>query len=296
MTEPRRPDPGRSFVRGFTARFVAARGKLIESGRALHRSHNQPVVLIVITAIGSAAFALGSLWAWQAWSGRSSEPVDARLPLLVGEAGDPDEASGTRSVASPDEASDTEANVIDSDVPRADVVEAALMSPAAPQTVDPEQAEAQMIVHVSGDVARPGVVSLQADARVHDAVEAAGGANDSADLDRVNLAAPVVDGERIHVPAVGEDEPVLVPSVRPAPATNANSAGATPTAIVVDLNRAGQSELEALPGVGPATAIAIVETRDQRGPFLSVDELLEVDGIGPAKLEQLRAHVRVQSR
>ncbi len=142
-----------------------------------------------------------------------------------------------------------------------------------------------VVVHVAGAVAAPGVHRLAPGARVVDAVAAAGGPAPDADLDRLNLAAVVHDGQRVHVPRAGE--PVVAVD------GDAGGSGEEPTGGPVDLNTATQRQLEALPGVGPATAQAILAERDRRGGFRSVDELIEVRGIGPAKLEALRDLVRV---
>jgi competence protein ComEA len=152
----------------------------------------------------------------------------------------------------------------------------------------PDADPAVLVVHVAGAVADPGVYRLDAGARVVDAVAAAGGLAPDADEGRVNLAAPVADGERVYVPRQGEGPP-------PEPAAPASTPGgtATGTASPVDLNRATATDLEALPGVGPATAAAILEHRSRIGAFTSVEQLIEVRGIGPAKLEQLRPLVRV---
>jgi competence protein ComEA len=136
----------------------------------------------------------------------------------------------------------------------------------------------ELVAHAAGAVVAPGIYRLPGGARVADLVEAAGGPLAGADLDQVNLAAAVVDGERVYVPVEGE----VVTSV-----------AAAPTAGPLDLNAADAEQLDALPGVGPATAAAILDERDRRGRFGSVEELLEVRGIGPAKLEQLRELVRV---
>lgn len=143
-----------------------------------------------------------------------------------------------------------------------------------------------LLVHVAGSVAAPGVHELPAGARVVDAIEAAGGLAPDADGARINLAAPLVDGERVYVPAVGEEPPpVALGGV-------AGPSGASPTG-PVNLNTADASALEALPGVGPATAAAILEHRAKVGAFTAVDQLLDVPGIGEAKLEALRDLVTV---
>lgn len=145
-----------------------------------------------------------------------------------------------------------------------------------PSTPSPD---ARLLVHVAGSVLEPGVYELLSGARVRDAVVAAGGPTEQADWNAVNLAAPVVDGTRIYVPAVGE----VVPAPVTVPVPNAPLPAGP-----IDVNRATAVELEALPGVGPATATAIVAERDRNGPFLDVDDLDRVPGIGPAKLAALR--------
>ena len=149
---------------------------------------------------------------------------------------------------------------------------------AVPTTTAPE-----MVVHVAGAVRRPGVIRLDGRARLADAVVAAGGAVADADLDRVNLAAPLVDGTHYYLPLIGETTAVVLD-----PGTG-GVAGDGP----VDLNRAGPAQLETLTGIGPALAEAIIEHRERTGPFAVVDDLLAVSGIGPAKLDRIRDEVIV---
>ena len=151
---------------------------------------------------------------------------------------------------------------------------------------------AVLVVQAAGAVVRPGVYHLDAGSRVGDLVDQAGGVTPDADVDRVNLAAPLADGVRVWVPRRGESDP-------PSEVTGAGSGGTDGTggsdapAPPVDLNTASADELEALPGVGPATAAAILDYRRRNGPFKTIDELAEVRGIGDAKLAQLRDLVRV---
>ncbi|CAN5451749.1 hypothetical protein BH23ACT3_BH23ACT3_02000 [soil metagenome] len=148
---------------------------------------------------------------------------------------------------------------------------------APPATVPPA-----VLVHVSGAVVSPGVHELAAGSRVITALAAAGGPLRDAHLDALNLAAPLTDGQRVHVPVVGE--PVE---------WGAHEGGTEGPPPPVDVNRAGTAELETLPGVGPAIATAIVDDRERHGPFVSVDDLLRVRGIGPAKLEAIAPLVTV---
>jgi competence protein ComEA len=140
----------------------------------------------------------------------------------------------------------------------------------------------EVLAHAAGAVRLPGVYRLDGASRVADLVEAAGGALEDGDLDQLNLAAPVADGERVYVPRVGE-----VPTAPVAAGEAPEGSG------LVDINTAGAEQLESLPGVGPATAEAILAERARRGHFATVDDLLDVRGIGPAKLEALRDQVTV---
>lgn len=156
-----------------------------------------------------------------------------------------------------------------------------------------------VFVHVHGQVARPGLYELPAGSRVVDVVAAAGGFTPEAEQAAVNLARPVVDGEQLGVPAVGEIAPgasgaggaLGASGTGGAPGTS-GGAGAGPGGLV-DLNRADDATLQSLPGVGPATAAAILEWRAANGSFRSVDDLLGVPGIGEKTLEKLRALVTV---
>jgi competence protein ComEA len=142
-----------------------------------------------------------------------------------------------------------------------------------------------IVVYVAGAVATPGVYTLGGSARVTDALAAAGGARTDADLDVVNLAAAVHDGERVYVPVEGEVIPVVVagdPAIE-----------VTMPAGPVNVNTATADQLDVLPGVGPTTAAAIIAHRQQHGPFQTVDQLADVRGIGPAKLDALRPLVTV---
>jgi competence protein ComEA len=145
----------------------------------------------------------------------------------------------------------------------------------------------RIAVHVVGAVQQPGVYHLAAGSRSDDAVRLAGGATAQADLKQVNLAAVLVDGQQLLIPRRGERIPNnAVPNTVP----NAPRNG-VPT--LIDINQATVADLDRLPGVGPSTARAIVDHRTRNGPFASVDDLLAVRGIGPAKLAELRALVRV---
>jgi competence protein ComEA len=139
-----------------------------------------------------------------------------------------------------------------------------------------------LVIDVAGAVRRPGLYRLRSGSRIDDAIAAAGGATGKAQLDTVNLAAPVADGEQIVVPGRG--------AAAGGAAASPPAAGSSPTA-PVDLNSATLEQLEALPGIGPVTAQKILDYRQQHGAFHSVDELQGVPGIGPAHMEQLKGLV-----
>jgi competence protein ComEA len=168
------------------------------------------------------------------------------------------------------------------------------ISPPLPVTVGTTMtspASDIVVIHVAGAVLAPGIYELVAPARVADAVAAAGGAAAVGDLDGVNLAAMLADGQRVYVPAVGEVDPAAVASGGD-PASPASAGSSLPPG-PLDLNAATSAQLELLPGVGPATATAIVDDRERNGPFASIDDLDRVPGIGAAKLEALRPLVTV---
>ena len=153
---------------------------------------------------------------------------------------------------------------------------------------EPEEAAPELRVHVVGAVASPGVYGLAEGARVLDAVEAAGGFAAEADPAAINLAEPLSDGCKVTVPAVGEDDAGEEPAAVVEPAGASASGAGT-----VNINTATAEELQALPGVGEATAAAIVEDRERNGPFSSPEDIMRVSGIGEKKFERMRDMVAV---
>lgn len=152
---------------------------------------------------------------------------------------------------------------------------------AGPGTAPPQGASV-VFVHVHGQVVSPGLFELPGGSRVVDVVGAAGGFTAEADQAAVNLARVLSDGEQLRVPAVGETVEV--------PGAGGSASGVDG---VVDLNQADEAALRTLPGVGPATASAILAWRDENGRFRAVDDLLGVPGIGEKTLDKLRDKVRV---
>jgi competence protein ComEA len=175
-----------------------------------------------------------------------------------------------------------------------------MVSSTSPTAGSPDPApDGPVVVSVVGLVHRPGLVTLTSGARIADALTAAGGTLDGADLIGLNMARRVSDGEQI---VVGITSPPGAPSsmgssITPPPGQSAapapdGDAGPAPPG-PVNLNTATPDELDALPGIGPVMASAIVAWRDANGPFADIEQLGEVDGIGPARLEKLRDLVHV---
>jgi competence protein ComEA len=166
------------------------------------------------------------------------------------------------------------------------------MGDASPDLAEPSVAgtsaatsmsSADLVVHVAGKVRRPGIVTLPSGSRVIDALQAAGGPRPGVGLADLNLARPLTDGEQIRVGLR-----VVAPS---------GSVGSTPSASatggLINVNTATSTELEELPGIGPVTAEAILQWRTEHGRFSTVEELLEVSGIGEVTLAKIRDHVTV---
>jgi competence protein ComEA len=214
--------------------------------------------------LGILAVAAGAWFWWQAASGRPEIlPLSGISPETSGSAGE-DSASAEDNGAG---------------------------SRAGPGSETPSGAQESapagtVVVHVAGAVLRPGVVQIPAGSRVQDALTAAGGGSPGADPDRLNLAAVVEDGQKIHLPRQGEPLPGSIGEDGALDGGGSSDAGATPGS-KVNLNTAGVEELDSLPKVGPVLAQRIVDWRKEHGPFKAVEELDAIDGVGPKMLEAL---------
>lgn len=148
----------------------------------------------------------------------------------------------------------------------------------------PAPTEKPVVVYITGAVPRPGVYALPQNARVQDAISAAGGFLAEAEKSQINLAALLEDGERLDVPYLEGASPVLTtpePDVAPI-ATE-----------LIDINVASNAELESLPGIGPTTAQKIIDYREQNGPFINTEDIINVPGIGPGTYERIKDLITV---
>ena len=152
-------------------------------------------------------------------------------------------------------------------------------------------APAQIIVHVDGAVAVPGVYLLSESSRVNDAVLAAGGLAEGADTSTTNLAAPLADGAKVHIPT-SEELAAPLPT-EAGNASSSSSGGSSASSAIVNINTAASAELQTLSGVGEATAQAIIEERESNGPFTSPEDLMRVSGIGEKKFAKIKDRICV---
>lgn len=232
------------------------------------------LLLSAVAAIAAVAAALG-VW----WSRPQPTPVlpgasvgsTARAATSLGV--DPDtDGGGARdlgTVQGGSDATDTEQ--------AADLV-------AAPDSPAPPDAAGTIVVSVTGDVHHPGLVTVPTDARVADAIAAAGGALDDSELTGLNLAARLTDGASVVVTGSGS-------AVTPDSIATGSADGGASTDAKISLNAADAAALQTLSGVGPVTAAAIVAYRTEHGPFTDLAQLQEVSGIGPATFARLEPHV-----
>lgn len=148
----------------------------------------------------------------------------------------------------------------------------------------------RVVVDVDGAVVQPGVYTLEgADLRQRDAVDAAGGLTEDADTSTINLAAPMEDGQKLYIPHEGE----VAPSAEASSGVSTTTTSTSATSGLININTATAAELDALPGVGEATAQAIVDERESGGAFSSPEDIMRVSGIGEKKYAKMKDHICV---
>lgn len=153
-----------------------------------------------------------------------------------------------------------------------------------------------IIVYICGAVKESKVITLPEDSRISDAIDAVGGLTDDADLTNINLAYILEDGEKIYIPKKGEEpqneDSTASSSVQSSSYSNYSVASTKSNKI--NINKATQTELETIPGVGPSTALKIIEYREQNGKFSSIEDIKNVSGIGDAKYEKMKDYITVK--
>lgn len=149
-----------------------------------------------------------------------------------------------------------------------------------------------IIVYVCGAVKESKVVTLKENSRVCDAIDAVGGLSNNADLTNINLAYILEDGEKIYIPKKGEEPENEYTTTSSAPDSSYSSSSAKNNKI--NINKATQTELETIPGVGPSTALKILDYREKNGKFLSIEDIKNVSGIGDAKYEKMKEYISVK--
>jgi competence protein ComEA len=156
-------------------------------------------------------------------------------------------------------------------------------------TLRPVPTEKPLVIQVTGAVPRPGVYALAQGSRVQDAISAAGGFLIDADKTGINLARALADGEQLDIPYISSSSPVIQDASTPA----ATAATSVSNAELININTASPDELDTLPGIGPTTAQKIIDYRTQNGPFISIEDIINVSGIGPGTYEKLKDLITV---
>lgn len=154
--------------------------------------------------------------------------------------------------------------------------------------------EKKIIIHITGSVQKEGIVELEENSRISDAIEAAGGLLSDANVQNVNLAYKIKDGQKIYIPSIYDEEEnetistqngdnIIIEAKEEITQTDEKQK--------ININTATQTELETLPGIGPSTALKIIEYRKENGNFYNIDEIKDIPGIGEKKYEEIKDHI-----
>lgn len=158
----------------------------------------------------------------------------------------------------------------------------------SPNSTENQNTTAEIIVHIDGEVVKPGIVCLPTEARITDAISAAGGLTELADTSKINLAYSLQDGQKVYIPSINDIQ---------AETYIQNDAGDnvivqdSSSSSLININSATQSELDSLPGIGPSTASKIIDYRNKNGDFKNIEDLMNVSGIGEAKFNNIRDYI-----
>ena len=161
------------------------------------------------------------------------------------------------------------------------------------QEVDDNIIENKIVIHITGEVEEEGVIELEKVARISDAIEEAGGTTEEADLSNVNLAYSLSDGQKVKIPNINEkDEEIIV--VEEKAGDNIIIEGNKSKEEKININKAAQTEIETLPGIGPSTALKIITYRNEHGKFKNIEDIKNVSGIGDSKFENIKEYICVE--
>lgn len=161
------------------------------------------------------------------------------------------------------------------------------------QEVDDNIIENKIVIHITGEVEEEGVIELEKGARISDAIEEAGGTTEKADLSNVNLAYSLSDGQKVKIPNINEkDEEIIV--VEEKAGDNIIIEGNKSKEEKININKAAQTEIETLPGIGPSTALKIINYRNEHGKFKNIRDIKNVSGIGDSKFENIKEYICVE--
>lgn len=161
------------------------------------------------------------------------------------------------------------------------------------QEVDDNIIENKIVIHITGEVEEEGVIELEKGARISDAIEEAGGTTEEADLSNVNLAYGLSDGQKVKIPNINEkDEEIIV--VEEKAGDNIIIEGNKSKEEKININKAAQTEIETLPGIGPSTALKIITYRNEHGKFKNIEDIKNVSGIGDSKFENIKEYICVE--
>lgn len=161
------------------------------------------------------------------------------------------------------------------------------------QEVDDNIIENKIVIHITGEVEEEGVIELEKGARISDAIEEAGGTTKEADLSNVNLAYSLSDGQKVKIPNINEkDEEIIV--VEEKAGDNIIIEGNKSKEEKININKAAQTEIETLPGIGPSTALKIITYRNEHGKFKNIEDIKNVSGIGDSKFENIKEYICVE--
>jgi competence protein ComEA len=166
-----------------------------------------------------------------------------------------------------------------------------LVSPNSVESEISDTSDTKIIVHIMGAVKNAGVVELNENSRVSDAIDKAGGLTDDADMSKINLAYLLEDGMKITIPSVNnseEEEDVISTDSGEIVESETSSSSKSATSSLININRASQTELETLPGIGPSTALKIINYRDENGKFTDIEDIKNVSGIGDSKFANIK--------